>query len=98
MEYGNGTLTWGPDPALTTLGQNQAKAINKCWLQEAPFGPPITKEEMRWFVSPFTRAAETMEYSWGELLVGEPEVWEDFREVYGSHTCDQRRSKVSRVC
>lgn len=94
MEYGNGTLTWGPDPALTTLGQNQAKAINRCWLQEAPFGPPITKEEMRWFVSPFTRAAETMEYSWGELLVGEPEVWEDFREVYGSHTCDQRRSKT----
>lgn len=97
MEYGNGTLTWGPDPALTTLGQNQAKAINKCWQQEVPFGPPITKDEMRWFVSPFTRAAETMEYSWGELLVGEPEVWEDFREVYGSHTCDQRRSKVGLV-
>jgi hypothetical protein len=24
-----------------------------------------------------------------------PEIWEDWREVYGSHTCDKRSSKVS---
>ena len=50
---------------------------------------------MRWYVSPLTRTAQTMLHSWGELLTGTPEVWEDWREVYGSHTCDQRRSKVS---
>lgn len=23
-----------------------------------------------------------------------PEIWEDWREIYGSHTCDKRSTKV----
>lgn len=34
--------------------------------------------------------------SWGDML-GVPECWEDFREIYGSHTCDKRSPKVSAV-
>jgi hypothetical protein len=33
--------------------------------------------------------------SFGELLTGIPEVWEDWREIYGSHTCDKRSTRVS---
>lgn len=33
--------------------------------------------------------------SWGEMLTGVPEVWEDWREIVGGHTCDKRSSRVS---
>ena len=46
------------------------------------------------YVSPLTRAGQTMLLSFGELLTGTPEVWEDWREIYGSHTCDKRSTKV----
>jgi broad specificity phosphatase PhoE len=95
MQNGNETITWGPDPELTETGINQAKAIQECWKKQAPLGAPITKDEMRWYVSPLTRTGQTMLYSWGDMLAGTPEVWEDLREVYGSHTCDRRRSMVS---
>jgi broad specificity phosphatase PhoE len=88
-------LTWGPDPELTKLGIAQAEAVQKCWRAQAPLGAPISKDEMKWYVSPLTRTAQTMLHSWGDLLAGTPEVWEDWREVYGSHTCDKRRSRVS---
>ena len=73
----------------------QARAIHRAWRREAPLGAPIDPSEMRWFVSPLTRTGQTMLESWGELLKGTPEVWEDWREIYGSHTCDQRSSRVS---
>jgi len=88
-------LTWGPDPELTKLGVAQAEAVQKCWRTQAPLGAPISKEEMKWYVSPLTRTAQTMLHSWGDMLADTPEVWEDWREVYGSHTCDKRRSRVS---
>ncbi|WRT65747.1 uncharacterized protein IL334_002695 [Kwoniella shivajii] len=90
---GDGEITWGPDPELTPLGVNQARAIQKCWKEQIPFNPPITEKEMKWFVSPLTRTGQTMLESWGDLLVGTPEVWEDWREIYGSHTCDKRSTK-----
>ncbi|WWD16468.1 hypothetical protein CI109_100894 [Kwoniella shandongensis] len=92
--YGDGEIVWGPDAELTPLGVSQAQAVQRCWKQQAPFGPPIAKEELRWFASPLTRAAHTLVESWGELLAGSPEVWEDFREILGSHTCDQRSTKT----
>lgn len=50
---------------------------------------------MRWYASPMTRAGQTLLHSWGDLLVGTPEVWEDWREIYGSHTCDERSTKLT---
>ncbi|KAK4685313.1 hypothetical protein P7C73_g4838, partial [Tremellales sp. Uapishka_1] len=81
------------DPELTPLGIEQAEAIHHTWKREAQFGAPIQKNEIRWFLSPFTRTAQTMLHSWGDLLTGVPEAWEDFREVYGVHTCDKRSNK-----
>ncbi|RXK38098.1 phosphoglycerate mutase [Tremella mesenterica] len=89
---GDGVLNWGPDPELTPLGVSQARAIQKAWKREKPLGAPVSHEEMRWYVSPLTRTGQTMIESWGDLL-GVPEVWEDWREIYGSHTCDKRSSK-----
>lgn len=88
-------ITWGPDPELTPLGKSQAQAVNRCWVAEAPLGAPIKSEEMRWYVSPMIRTGQTLEESWGTLLGRAPEVWEDWREVYGGHTCDKRSPKVS---
>ena len=79
---------------MTKTGVAQAQAIQACWKEQAPLGAPIRKDQIRWYVSPLTRTGQTMQESWGELLTGVPEVWEDWREVYGSHTCDQRRTKV----
>ncbi|OWZ31903.1 phosphoglycerate mutase [Cryptococcus neoformans] len=86
-------ITWGPDPELTPLGKSQAQAVNRCWVAEAPLGAPIKSEEMRWYVSPMIRTGQTLEESWGTLLGRAPEVWEDWREVYGGHTCDKRSPK-----
>lgn len=71
------------------------------WLREAPLGAPITAQEMKWYVSPMHRACQTMVGSFGKYLPGvegragvAPEIWEDWREIYGSHTCDKRSTKV----
>lgn len=90
---GDEELTWGPDPELTPLGIAQAQAVHRCWQLQAPLGAPISAAEMRWYVSPLTRTAQTLLYSWGDLLAGVPECWEDWREIYGSHTCDRRLSR-----
>ncbi|ORY22492.1 histidine phosphatase superfamily [Naematelia encephala] len=90
---GDGEITWGPDPDLTPLGVSQARAIQACWKSQLPFNPPIKASEMHWLVSPLTRTGQTLLESWGELLGGTPEIWEDWREIYGSHTCDKRSSK-----
>ncbi|WVN90699.1 uncharacterized protein L203_105941 [Cryptococcus depauperatus CBS 7841] len=92
--YGDGELTWGPDPELTPLGISQAQSVYRCWLQEAKFGAPIKKGEMKWYVSPMARAGHTLQVSWGELLAGVPEICEDWREHYGVNTCDERVTKT----
>ncbi|KAL1406365.1 putative phosphoglycerate mutase pmu1 [Vanrija albida] len=91
---GDGELVWGPDPELTPLGHEQTLAIQAAWRRELPHGAPINPDEIHWFVSPLTRTCQTMLNSWGDLLKGTPETWEDFREIYGSHTCDRRSSKA----
>ena len=92
---GDDEITWGPDAELTPLGVSQTQAIRKCWQTEAVYRAPITKDEMKWYVSPMTRTGQTILGSWGDLLVGTPEVCEDWREIYGSHTCDKRSTRVS---
>ena len=90
----DGTLTWGPDPPLSDLGFTQADAVCKALQEQVPLGAPITGEEMRWFVSPMARAVQTFLHSWAGLSTTRPRIWEDFREVYGRHTCDIRSTKV----
>ncbi|EJT46043.1 hypothetical protein A1Q1_05425 [Trichosporon asahii var. asahii CBS 2479] len=84
---GDGEFTWGPDPSLTPLGHDQTKAVGAAWKREAAAGAPVDK--IRFFTSPLQRTCQTMINSWGDML-GPPETWEDFREIYGSHTCDKR--------
>jgi broad specificity phosphatase PhoE len=90
-------MTWGPDPELSPLGISQAQAVHRCWHEQAPLGAPITADEMRWYVSPLTRTGQTLLLTWGEMLAGTPECWEDWREIYGCHTCDKRSSKASHL-
>ncbi|WVQ78784.1 hypothetical protein IAT38_000875 [Cryptococcus sp. DSM 104549] len=91
--FTDGEILWGPDPELTPLGIKQAQAIHECWKKEKAAGAPIRGDEMKWYVSPFTRAGQTLLGSWGDMMEGTPEVWEDWREIYGEHTCDQRSTK-----
>jgi hypothetical protein len=98
----DGNLVWGPDPYLTDLGESQAASVYQAWLREYQYGAPINPNEMKWYVSPMTRACQTMIGSFGRFLPGvegrpgaAPEIWEDWREVYGSHTCDKRSTRVS---
>ncbi|BEI85008.1 hypothetical protein CcaverHIS002_0504090 [Cutaneotrichosporon cavernicola] len=88
----DGELTWGPDPELTDLGHEQARAVRRAWGREVDAGAPI--DEMTWFVSPLTRTCQTFLDSW-EGLYSCPEVWEDWREIYGSHTCDRRSPRTA---
>lgn len=96
-EYGNDEMTWGPDPDLTELGIEQAKDNNKVWKDELPRGIP---QPQAYYVSPFTRAIDTMQITFDDILlnVGNPDlqpalVVEDLREDNGEHTCDSRGTK-----
>lgn len=90
---GDGVRTWGPDAELTSLGENQARQVHAGWKRQLAEGAP---RPQRWICSPLTRTADTMRLSFGELLDGETPVFtEAIREIYGVHTCDKRRSKVS---
>ncbi|GAA5877258.1 hypothetical protein JCM16303_006217 [Sporobolomyces ruberrimus] len=94
MEYGDGNITWGPDPELTPLGREQAKAVNRAWKKEIQAGVPLPS---RLYSSPLSRAALTLDITWSDLLIdnGEqrPLFIEHLREVIGVHTCDQRSRK-----
>lgn len=70
--------------------------MHAAWVREAEAGAPVGADEMKWYCSPLLRTGQTLEYTWGELLAGRPEVWEDWREIVGAHTCDKRGTRVSR--
>ncbi|KAH8080188.1 histidine phosphatase superfamily [Filobasidium floriforme] len=87
----DGEIVWGPDAELTPLGQQQAITLHEAWKSNLAAGCP--KPE-KWLCSPFTRTADTMRLSFGEVLKGEKPVFvEGLREIFGEQTCDQRRSK-----
>ncbi|EST07855.1 Histidine phosphatase superfamily, clade-1 [Kalmanozyma brasiliensis GHG001] len=123
----DGNLTWGPDARLTPLGIQQAQAVNQAWtamLKQQDAAPLPT----RLFSSPLSRALSTLEISYDNILVKNPndtevapqkgpggppgppgprgppgppgprllvpEVKELFREEYGEHTCDERRTRT----
>ncbi|CAN6670158.1 probable phosphoglycerate mutase Pmu1p [Trichomonascus vanleenenianus] len=97
MLYGNDEITWGPDPELTELGVNQAKANNREWKNQVTKGVPLPQA---FYVSPFTRSIDTMLHTWDGIMlnieepqVAPPLVLEDLREDIGIHTCDERNTR-----
>lgn len=90
----DGNITWAPDPSLTPLGITQAQKVHAAWVKEAAAGAPIGADEMKWYCSPMVRTGETLLHTWGDLLAGRPEVWEDWRELLGKHPCNRRNPRV----
>ncbi|GAA5850732.1 hypothetical protein JCM3766R1_000188 [Sporobolomyces carnicolor] len=94
MKYGDGNLTWGPDPELTPLGRSQARRMNAAWKKEIQAGVPLPA---KLYSSPLSRAALTLDLTWKDLLIDNGDVTplfvEHLREVIGVHTCDQRSRK-----
>ena len=62
---------WGPDPDLTQLGLDQAKAAREAWTTEHAFGIPLPE---RHYASPLQRALRTFHGTFvgAEFLEGTP--------------------------
>ncbi|KAF7303948.1 F-box domain-containing protein [Mycena indigotica] len=89
---GDGDLVWGPDPELTTIGKEQAVAVNELWKTERNAGIPLPESL---YCSPMTRAIQTQQITFAS--VGSPPralIMENCREEYGEHTCDKRHPKT----
>lgn len=89
---GDGELTWGPDPELTTIGKGQGVDAHDAWKAELAFGIPLPG---KLYASPMTRALRTCELTFDGLLSDQnrrPTVLENCREENGVHTCDRRRT------
>ncbi|KAG6889697.1 hypothetical protein C0995_015445 [Termitomyces sp. Mi166 len=92
---GDGELVWGPDAELTATGEAQAAAAGEAWKTELAAGLPMPG---KFYVSPLSRALKTLEITFSGLLPKGKNEWatvlENCREVYGVHTCDQRRTRT----
>jgi len=90
--YGDGELTWGPDPRLTAIGEEQARSAHAAWERELLNGAPVPQ---RFYCSPLTRAIRTLELTFESVLPThlKPVILENCREEYGEHTCDKRRTR-----
>lgn len=82
---GDGTMVWGPDPDLTTVGKAQAVANHDEWRRQLRAGAP---RPTRLYLSPLSRSLDTHFLTWGSAE--RPLVMENLRETYGVHTCDKR--------
>ncbi|KAH9075800.1 phosphoglycerate mutase-like protein [Lactarius deliciosus] len=89
---GDGELTWGPDPRLTAIGEEQARSAHAAWEREILRGVPIPQE---YYCSPLTRAIRTFELTFVDVLPAhlKPLIVENCREENGEHTCDRRRTR-----
>ena len=95
-EYGDGVMTWGPDPELTDEGVEQAEQARAMWRATLQEGAPLPE---RLFCSPLRRALDTQIRTWRGLLSSDGSmpavhVSDGLREVCGVHTCDQRSSRA----
>ncbi|KAJ7797758.1 histidine phosphatase superfamily [Mycena olivaceomarginata] len=89
--YGDGELTWGPDPELTSVGKDQATDVNKIWTAELAAHIPLPD---RLYCSPMTRAMQTNVITFADLPLPTVVVLENCREEYGEHTCDKRNTRT----
>jgi broad specificity phosphatase PhoE len=89
---GDGELTWGPDPRLTPIGEEQARSAHAAWKRELLRGVPVPQ---RFYCSPLTRAIRTLELTFEGVLPShlKPVILENCREHNGAHSCDKRRAK-----
>jgi len=91
---GDGETTWGPDPQLTSLGIEQAHALQAIWKTESSYGlaPP-----QKLYCSPLTRALHTCDIMLdGVFQSGHAPatVVENCREENGVETCNKRRTRT----
>lgn len=68
-KYSNGEHTWGPDPELTKLGVDQAMEANAAWNEQLSLEKPVPLPQS-FYVSPFSRACDTLLYTWTGILPG----------------------------
>lgn len=90
----DGNITWGPDPLLTPLGEEQATANNVAWKEQIKAGVPLPQIL---YSSPMRRSASTLQITWKDILLNKgfkPIIKESYREVIGLHTCDERSNKT----
>ncbi|KAG6895881.1 hypothetical protein C0992_011802 [Termitomyces sp. T32_za158] len=92
---GDGEIVWGPDAELTETGKTQAAAASEVWRSELAAKLPVPG---KFYVSPLSRALQTLEITFNGLLPERESKWatilENCREVYGVHTCDKRRTRT----
>lgn len=84
----DGDITYAPDPELTSLGIEQAKANNEAWKREIKAGCPIPT---KFYSSPLQRSCYTLLYTWdGIPQKNPPVITETIRETMGLNLCDKR--------
>ncbi|PWN22720.1 hypothetical protein BCV69DRAFT_275647 [Microstroma glucosiphilum] len=69
---GDGEMTWGPDPELTPLGEDQARDVNAAWkvqIQRLQKGLDAAPLPTRLFSSPFKRSAMTLLLTYQGILL-----------------------------
>jgi len=89
---GDGKLTWGPDPRLTAIGEEQARNAHAAWKREINRGVPVPQT---FYCSPLSRALRTLELTFEGILPTnlKPTILENSREHYGRHSCDKRSAR-----
>jgi len=92
VKKGDGELTWGPDPRLTSIGEEQARSAHAAWEREILRGLPVPQ---KFYCSPLTRAIRTLQLTFEGILPADlkPIIVENCREHNGAHFCDKRRPK-----
>ncbi|KAF8545994.1 phosphoglycerate mutase-like protein [Imleria badia] len=92
---GDHEMIWGPDPQLTSLGEQQAEEACAAWDEERRFGIPLPE---KLYISPLTRAIRTHQVTFKFHNIPLPSgpkriIVENMREHNGVHTCDKRRTR-----
>ncbi|KAI6148051.1 histidine phosphatase superfamily [Pisolithus tinctorius] len=90
---GDGDLTWGPDPDLTSRGEGQADQANEAWKTEVLHGLPFPE---KLYCSPLTRTIRTSQRTFKDINADgrKTTIVENIREIIGVHTCDKRRTRT----
>ncbi|GME84621.1 unnamed protein product [Ambrosiozyma monospora] len=92
---GDGNMTWGPDPYLTPNGeavaQNNSVLIKSLIKDDFPL-------PQAFYSSPFTRCADTLNYTWYDIALAPGYVTPVFKEVLreqiGGGTSELRRDRA----
>lgn len=91
--YSDADIVYGPDPELTAVGIEQAKANHRAWKRQIILGAPVPDV---FYSSPLQRSCFTLHHTWQGIRPEhkQPVIKEILRETIGVDTCDQRSSKL----